>query len=1694
MANAGAASSPIDAEFQAEALKRFNPFVFTFSVQTANNIFFPKILEAVTRDPALAQGFYVLDQKRRASMTPVARGKHGERRGKMVDTAKSVAAQLYEDYTRIAVERELKRREEERAREAEHAALVAVYMEDGLSEAEATEAARREMEEAALEGASSEEENARERLFVCLSTYPSNLEEVMELQNSGISLHAVVSLSSRVALSGSAAAAKPPPASETTKARERKEARRSLVRERNAQSEERARLTLVAELQQCLEAEKDPASFLKAICIYSYDVPTEALPIATGTTNTAVAATTVSPNTVGGDLASALVYRLKGTEGAVFGTIVDIILTLEEWYAGYCEWKKTRVAVVVSPYRPLRYPQTTETRSLASEEKGRKPPVRKKGAAPAPVVPAGSVEPIPVFEAEPKHMKYVVAHRSVYDAVLAQKRIGYFDRHVFSLACALQVASTLSKPTPELLEPFQTLVKREQQQMLKDKEEAIAYVNYMLDVAMQGVDVAHQKSLLNFEERAVVKHLEKDANLSKKTDLGEDHLLQTCEANNVPSSKHDGHANISTATNIRDAAVTLMNQSFGVDVEIAKKLLTEMTTLGVVLDFDCRQEVAHIQSMNKLDSWRSATVKVGDCQLELLYRGDGSPRTESSVYAFNGSASFADYVDWQKHCVSEGLYYNPPPLDSDEEQSDEEEEEEEEEDEVEQEEGAFDNEQPKKVKERRKKMVEEPPPIDVVKVADAALRRRRTYEDIQRRLRQKEEVVQEVMVLGPGAHCIAEEKQWMFTDDGCAIEVRRVVGNTRQVHCSVTSPSGLTFGFLTMEEALLEEVPLRISSNVRCFFTIDAALRFFFETTADNTEAVERAAYSKAVQAAKLEAKAQYDALEQTKTSKGSKEKVLLPTLAALEETLLSQLSVPIEREKKAPLTATRALLQNGSSVQFDFSEQSLHYVIAGGALYSTPLDFAVDVWMGESVRSVRVYYIEGITVYSDGCVVVHSPEIKDYRLSFDVLGNYVTMNAENVMVRVAASGERFVIKADGQTVSLEPLLVATTVDVQTGKSLLLRQDGVQILLGLNGQKEKVTYCAGCSCVRLNDQLGWQFTGFPMIRMNVEMGSLEFSSKCVRAVMDVGKQTLQVIDHQSGGQAILDCASHRLQVQPMTNGNCYTIDCAFGGLVSVSDSTNYCVSPFGRCGEGKEDVFKTTEILSQEFLQHCEASGGKFDEMALHKNFHTPEFLFPSLTTGRHSKPQLSTATEDCHRQFAEQQMDMLLSTPAIQHSKDLLRGVVRIDGSDSDDRGLLFINPWLLQLLLRRLKSGIDPTYSRLFSGVSFSDGALQERVLFLQPPCEATREEPSFITPMATSVTQFFLMSATPRRTQEPKEPKVEAVHFLTAGAEVPLTASDMVELLRKDRLQSCENEMWSRAMSTLPPAATAAEAAAASAEVVSGTESKRLRPLRNYDVSEAKTATRVVSASQGPQSAPDGKYNFWRFTKLLVAAETSASSLHRSADSQGPDASIPTEEDDAIAVAPPLLKDDVKPKGEGDGKIPFMHMIVPKEMPPQEHHYVPSLSVTPLVLLFGRVVQGYRYALAVALTNTSTVPCRYRATLPLEYKTMLRVHYPRHFLAPGLTALVQIELTGTQPLGTLSVPLTVAHEGKTITVKITFETVASEDASSLVSEDTTAVLLGPTLIDSFVPGTTTRPPPHVVVNEMTKGKDVDVAVEPM
>jgi hypothetical protein len=128
----------------------------------------------------------------------------------------------------------------------------------------------------------------------------------------------------------------------------------------------------------------------------------------------------------------------------------------------------------------------------------------------------------------------------------------------------------------------------------------------------------------------------------------------------------------------------------------------------------------------------------------------------------------------------------------------------------------------------------------------------------------------------------------------------------------------------------------------------------------------------------------------------------------------------------------------------------------------------------------------------------------------------------------------------------------------------------------------------------------------------------------------------------------------------------------------------------------------------------------------------------------------------------------------------------------------------------------------------------------------------------------------------------------------------------------------------------------------------------------------------------------------------------------------------------------------KPSASSAAPLMHSYSPARdaqtgTTASSRFHAPALVVQPRHIDFGNVPKGRRYVATFELTNTSSVPCRYRVRLDAAVRPFLAVTYPRHFVAPGITVTVTVELSGWQPHGVVDSELTVVHEGGTTAVGV-------------------------------------------------------------
>lgn len=116
-------------------------------------------------------------------------------------------------------------------------------------------------------------------------------------------------------------------------------------------------------------------------------------------------------------------------------------------------------------------------------------------------------------------------------------------------------------------------------------------------------------------------------------------------------------------------------------------------------------------------------------------------------------------------------------------------------------------------------------------------------------------------------------------------------------------------------------------------------------------------------------------------------------------------------------------------------------------------------------------------------------------------------------------------------------------------------------------------------------------------------------------------------------------------------------------------------------------------------------------------------------------------------------------------------------------------------------------------------------------------------------------------------------------------------------------------------------------------------------------------------------------------------------------------------------------------------------------------PLVAVPPQVD-FGSVLDGFRYAITVTLTNASPVAARFRIAAAPQCRSFLSVKYPKMPIAAGMSCRVSVELRGTQPQGAQEGELLVTSEVGSFVIPVKVMSSASQDPL----QTTHARLLGP------------------------------------
>lgn len=1687
------------------AVQNFKPLVFSLISETPENVNLERILEGVKKEEALQESLLIIDARlcvRDFLSTKIQNGKgnksasDAKKSHVQVDMAKSPAAFIREEFTKISLSREYQRMAAVKEREDYLRALQAQYVEDGMTEDEALRAAEEDVKDDGDNGAevdilepdsamgNNAEKIKRIPLYLCLLGFPNTIEDLLDCASNGVPLNCLLNIISKAPTPGSIAMESMEKPMEKSRFKAN-EVSKSAGKRAKPTEDDGAKHFFQDVLHQKEQQRKiEDYNALNEVLVHTYEFPVEALP----------------PRVTDGPQS----YRLIGSEKSGFHAIVEALAEIEESLWLFSEWKSERVVVHVPRYVGLPDPDAPKPVPVeVVEEKSKKAgrTASKKGIQPPP-------EPVvqaPALTTEDlRSMSDVAVCREQYDSEMHQQCINNesFSTSLFVKSCIAQVSMS-----PTSLADKDAKAEKE---MIKKKEEVGRFADFIFDEIMGEINFYLPSegvgSENNFDTLEVFREEKK-----RLPNMGEKDLDSSIAvAKETPEVPLSNELSRETANNRKEWDIFSIGKVLGVEGrdisevisveslrdiilagiksinpflsgDIVRELVEKATFLGfaAINHSQLSSSFARFWLYKNMLGWRPFSRMWNKFVVDVLSKGDGSPRTQQLLFSFDGPTTFPDFFNEQKFCDVEKLFFYPPAAESDDELEVEHEENEEEEEE-EDDEG--------NVIPRKKKEIELQPFLDHVSIIQRAMRRRRIYEAVRRHLDSPSN--QETVNHGLGTRHGSEEVEWMFPMDGAVIEVERSVVNTKQVHCLISPPRGLEFGFVaeeacrTAEDATLESVP----SCIRSFVDVGRIVQVRTAVVADNSVEAEKTAYEKSVEEAKVEAKRQFEALQVAKKSAKGKDKgAMLPTLQELEQGCINGIIKPQNREKCPPTLQICALFYKGSvAVSFNELEE---YLVVKPSRPPQNVNLPIRVWRNNQVDTIVLHSISYVIAQVD-FIELFSPQSQGYRVLLCRSGAYTT-EKDNQSLVVTSEGNCSLRSVEGITV-LPAQQYFKNVDPSTTNVVIEREDRVKIIYQ---SENKTCIHFGCNvCVRKDGkECNWTVPGLPIIRSNAEDRIIGIDAGLSVLRFDLLKNVLYLTCPDEEYYAVIDWIDYRAHVVPIDRTSAYTIDCAFGGIYGevfspISGSGEeqrkkiYRVSPFGRCSEeqdgllvlperyttpARQPLMRVLEIWEPSFVETLRGS----DVCVEHDALHLMEGLTSKhmLELPAHIKVcNVAAPQKTIERFYALQGLESL---KGIMSSDERDRRVLTCTAICTCDRSFLvvFMEPSSASLVLKTFLRTFHSLYSCPFEVDPANSGTKEYLMAVKAPQLDTSQSSkvllPSTVTDLFRSKSSvskallfwYWLLRSTAGSTLDSSFFNVFFDHKrLDRGYQDALAFLSLnLPLAQREYLfshcKAAKNLKLEPIMNTggvvEPPRATVCDQEAI----------KHVFPPKENGPFPSKPKME----SKGWNDY--GRLDYWKFftneIPFLEMQESGLSSFKKDANCHeeyyvgGPSTrKVATL---SFHAANPLML----------SKSGHNELNTGTTSAARNHH--PVLSCYPELVDFGSIKAQRCYATMIYVTNTSTVPCRYRVVVPEAFRSFSSVRYPRHFVAPGLTEGVEVRISGRQPVGMLEMHLLLAHEGGSRTLIVKWNTVESETSVSLSPY---TLCLGNTHAE-FVPGVTSR-----------------------
>lgn len=1582
-------------ELKAAALAAFKPLVFTITSSTPHLVNVGYVVDKLSRDQAFAKNLFVIDVKNftRDVKTPQAKtGRPGGGEGRSraafpLEATKGLGWQVFAEYLRLAIDRELSRRSAIEAQKEQLESLFQQYLEDGLGEEEARRAAEEELQEC---DDSDTGADTREQLFLCIRDYPQSVRDVLELSQENVSLHAVVDVQSKVPISPEESSERPRSARSGSRARS---ASISVMKKGRLTSEHRDTTLLgqLCERQQKLDRAYNAAD---EVVVHPYVFPADPV---SGQTH---------PD-------GSPVYRPAISEQNGIAAVRDIIYRLEDLLHNYRAWVAHRTVAPVPAYAALpdpdapKPPPVVEETERAGKARGVSPHGRRGSLTQLPTeVPS---EPL-TTPVHPRSMAEVAAPSEGYrlTALAARKDGHHFTVGEFVKGCFHQVATCRGESLP-------TKEQASERVMLQHRDAAGRYARYLIQQTLGSIGAP-----TGAEQKPAAPAL--DDPLSGTVD----------EQPTVPAA--DG-AVVGDGESLRDAirrALEIISPHLPpaiVNEQIDEVLSNVVSKVRGEPDRFVSQQL----TPKNAEGWRHVSTHWGDYCLEVLSRGDGCPRTQHTVYAFDQPTTLPMFHECLNFCAAEYAYFYPPPPDSDaEESSSESSTEEDEEDE----EG--------NIVPRKKKEPEPFPILDHVNIIQDALRRRRTYEEMKGYT--SVPVRQELVSAGLGCHGAVDEVEWMFPADGSIVEVSRSVCNTRQLYCTVMPLTGMRFGFQHYPAEGRSSgacVPPVIPCGVRTDVFSGDDLHVMAEVVADNSVEADRATYEAAVAAAKREAATQFEGLSAgSKSSRRDKRGTPQLTLASLEDACIAAVPKPKVREKDPPTIQLIATVKESQcTAVLDESTATLLLSSYLPADLQRRIPMRVMVWRNGHVEVQCVPTFSHLKYFMGGCLEIISSDADGYRILLGAKGTYMT-SKDGTSLFVAASGQQ-VLNRGGVKTLLTPMKVAMSVDCTTKNCLRQREDVGQILYSGCGDLVSVSFNEDVRAMWTDGRCTWHISGYPPVHCDPSAGQLSLHTGFSSLIFDRQKHAVALKRSCEDTVAVFDLVNYRLEVRTASLGSTFTLDCAFGGLcgqvVDGTASTVYRVSPLGRCSEERNSVlayptgYVTPEL--QAVVQHREVLCPLFENAlkdssldvscdALHlMASYTPPSLNWDPTEASLVVPS-QDPVKDYFASKIQHELQSLIRSNGKSH-RALLCCTIALD----DNRRVNLLPTSYFTTMLRDWQRHANAQYTHPHPlSTTSSTTANNTTDYALAVRADNARSNAPYKSSLPTSV--FSRPSSIQPVRGASEEEALD--WYIVLQREATVEEGHIAASLEHDAVER---------------GVEAARRALAEAVSPSFTPSTLLsptvRPQAGAIVSQAASRPILKLVDKKVPHGARGRLHFWEFRAApatIAAAPVVRHDAERSLSTKPANNYSPT------------LLGAIHSTVKGAVRIPILQPHFPQSVDmgttASTRGHSPDLSLYPAECHFGSVVRQRRYCTHLNVTNVATVPCRYRVAVPCSLKEFLSVGYPKRFIPPGMTVSLEVRLSGWQPLGEKSVSLQLSHEGGTVIIPLTWRTVppSREEALAL------------------------------------------------